>query len=187
MFLYEIVPPIPNILLTILGVFNFLAFIFISSLFLIAFIGDTLDAILALLFADKYIVKLLNNIDTKIAPIETLNIKNPSITNAEPNNTFVTFINMYDAKIPHTIPIGIPIQPKINASYNTFFLICLLVAPTLASIPYCLIFSVIEILKLFFMQKTDVNIIIAVTIIANIYIAFIVPSLAFIVSNAIKY
>ena len=37
-----------------------------------SFIGDTVGAILALLFADKYIVKLLNNIDTKIAPIEAI-------------------------------------------------------------------------------------------------------------------
>ena len=76
--------------------YSIVIFIFISSLFLIAFIGDTLDAILALLFADKYIVKLLNNIDTKIAPIETLNIKNPSITKAEPNNTFVTFVSYWN-------------------------------------------------------------------------------------------
>ena len=52
-FLYEISPPILNIFLIILGTFNFLAFIFISALFLIECIGETFAAFLAILNDDK--------------------------------------------------------------------------------------------------------------------------------------
>ena len=42
----------------------------------------------------------------------------------------------------------------------------LLVAPKLASMPYCLIFSVIDMLKLFLIQYTDVSLIIKATTVA---------------------
>ena len=54
--------------------------------------------------------------------------------------------------------------PRILASQKTFFLICLLVAPILLNIPYCLIFSVMEMSKLFLIQNTDVKTIIRQTI-----------------------
>ena len=54
-------------------------------------------------------------------------------------------------------------MPRTKPSYKTFFLICLLVAPILASIPYCLVFSVIEILKLLRITKTLVRMIMAIT------------------------
>ena len=52
-FLYEMSPPIPNIFYMAFGLFTFLAFIFILLLFLIESIGDTLDALKALLNAEK--------------------------------------------------------------------------------------------------------------------------------------
>ena len=53
MFLYEITPPIPKILLINLGVFNFLDLIFISPLFLIDSIGETFFALLLLPSAER--------------------------------------------------------------------------------------------------------------------------------------
>lgn len=52
-FLYEISPPTPNNLFIIFGDLNFLALIFISSVFLIASIGEILLAFLADFLADK--------------------------------------------------------------------------------------------------------------------------------------
>ena len=62
-----------------------------------------------------------------------------------------------------------PIIPKIRASYSTFLLICLGVVPIDASIPYCLTFSVIDMLKLFFIQYAEIRIIIIKTTIATVY------------------
>ena len=73
------------------------------------------------------------------------------------------------AKTPHRIPNGIAITPSTTPSNNTFFRICFEVAPMLANIPYCLIRSIIEMSKLFLMTKTDVNIIIRMTITAIRY------------------
>ena len=53
LFLNNISPPIPNNFFINLGDFNFLLFILIFELFLIESIGDTLEAFLALLEAEK--------------------------------------------------------------------------------------------------------------------------------------
>ena len=75
-----------------------------------------------------------------------------------------TFNKIKIANIPDNIPIGIEISPNIIPSYNTFFFICFDVAPTLASIPYCLNLSVIEILKLFLITNIAVTTIIEIII-----------------------
>ena len=77
-------------------------------------------------------------------------------------------INILEANTPKSNPSGIPINPNIVASKNTFFLICFFVAPTLFSIPYCLVFSAIDMSKLFFIQNTDVNTIIPHVIITTV-------------------
>ena len=89
----------------------------------------------------------------------------------------ITFNRIKSANNPHKIPIGIAISASIIASYNTFFFICFGVAPTDASIPYCLIFSVIDIAKLFRMQKILVTIIITITTTASDNTVDIVESL----------
>ena len=59
-------------------------------------------------------------------------------------------------------------------SNKTLFLSCFVVAPILAKIPNSLVFSVKEILKLFLITNIDVNIIIAITILAkNIIYSFV--------------
>ena len=55
-FLYAISPPTPNIFFIIFGDFTLFPFIFISSLLLIASIGETFDALLADDRHEKYIV-----------------------------------------------------------------------------------------------------------------------------------
>ena len=52
-FLYAISPPTPNIFLIIFGDFTFLPFIFMSSLLLIASIGDNFAALLAEALQEK--------------------------------------------------------------------------------------------------------------------------------------
>ena len=91
------------------------------------------------------------------------------------------------AKLPDIIPKGIPIKPKIVASYKTFFLICFLVAPILFNIPYCFVFSDMDISKLFLIQNTEVIIIIIHTINTTIPNPPIELSLMGLVSNIIKY
>ena len=88
----------------------------------------------------------------------------------------ITLSKIKIATKPLNIPTGIPIIPKIKPSYKTFFLICFEVAPTEASIPYCLVFSVIEISKLFLIQKTEVTII-TITTALTAYNVFVVLSL----------
>ena len=51
-----------------------------------------------------------------------------------PNKLFTICNNTNTAKTPDIIPSGIPIIPNNNPSKITFFFICFLVAPTLASI-----------------------------------------------------
>ena len=80
-----------------------------------------------------------------------------------PSKRLTTKDNMKQASTPQSIPKGIAITPRIKPSYKTFFLICLFVAPTLTSIPYCLVFSIIEILKLLRITKMLVTIIIPIT------------------------
>ena len=74
------------------------------------------------------------------------------------------------------VPTGIPTTPSIAASVLTLLFIWRLVAPTLESIPYCLIFSVIDMLKLFLIQYTDVSIIIKATTAATVNSALNMPS-----------
>ena len=92
-----------------------------------------------------------------------------------PTNSVDTFIKINVAKTPQNIPIGIDIKPKSIPSNNTFFLICFFVAPMLDNIPYCFIFSVIEIAKLFLITNTLETIIIPITIPAKEYSICNVP------------
>ena len=78
---------------------------------------------------------------------------------------------------PRSIPRGIPIKPRMNPSKSTFLRICLLVAPTDASIPYILVFSVIEIAKLLRITNTLASITIIMIITARLKIITFVPSL----------
>ena len=81
-FLYDITPPIPNILLINVGVLILLFFIFVSSLFLIAFIGLILLALFALFLADNIIVIKPKNIENNIAKIDIVNVNLNSSPNA---------------------------------------------------------------------------------------------------------
>ena len=81
---------------------------------------------------------------------------------------FITCNKIKIAPNPDIIPIGIPIIANINPSYKTFLFICFEVAPIDANIPYCLVFSVIDISKLFLMQNIDVTIIIPITTAATV-------------------
>ena len=65
----------------------------------------------------------------------------------------------------------------IKPSFSTVFLICFDVAPTLASIPYCFVFSDTDILKLFLITNTLLTTIIPITIPPRLYNAVIVVSL----------
>ena len=76
------------------------------------------------------------------------------------------------ATMPITIPSGTEIIPNIAPSKKILFLICFAVAPTLAIIPNSLVFSVRDMLKLFFITKADVNTIIPITIAAMIITKF---------------
>ena len=139
-----------------MGVFSFFEFIFNSLFPLIASSGDNLEAFLADFLADKYKTKLLKIIINIIAYILVENIN--SIPNKFlPNDIPKISKNAKIKIIPNIIPIGIEIIPIINASWNTIFRICFLVAPIDDNIPYCFIFSVIDISKLFLIQYTDVN------------------------------
>ena len=77
---------------------------------------------------------------------------------------------------PRSMPRGIPIKPRINPSKSTFLRICLLVAPTDASIPYILVFSVIEIAKLLRITNTLASITIIMIITARLKITVFVAS-----------
>ena len=128
-----------------------------------------------------------NNTATRIATQEyDITNFNPSV-NISVKKKLLIITKMYEANTPKTNPKGIPINPRIVASKNTFFLICFLVAPMLLSIPYCFIFSVIEISKLFLMQNIDVTTIIPqaiATIMPRFPTAFSSNGLF---SNKIKY
>ena len=177
MFLYETIPPIPHILPMNRGVLNFSAFNFISFVFLIASSGVTFAAFRALPIAEKYIVITARSNANTRAGTEIL--KTSAASSHSDNIIFATFVSTYAASTPLPIPIGIPTIPSIAASVFTLFLICLFVAPMLESIPYCLIFSVIDILKLFFMQYTEVSIIINATIAAITKSALNNPSIGY--------
>ena len=73
------------------------------------------------------------------------------------------------------MPRGIPIKPRMNPSKSTFLRICLLVAD--ASIPYILVFSVIEIAKLLRITNTLASITIIMIITARLKITVFVASL----------
>ena len=93
------------------------------------------------------------------------------------DSAFTTLTSISDAKIPLMVPTGIPTTPSIAASVLTLLFIWRLVAPTLASMPYCLIFSVIDMLKLFLIQYTDVSMIIKATTAATVNSALNEPSI----------
>ena len=163
-FLYAKIPPVPNILETQNGTFNFFEFNFISFEFLNKSIGLTLLAFFADDNADKYIVIILSTIANIIGYIDTLNIIPLTFPNImSPAIKLTIFIKTITATIPDNIPKGIPINPNISVSEITFLFICFLVVPTLASIPYIFIFSVIAIANEFLMQNILVNIIINIT------------------------
>ena len=145
------------------GLFNFFDLIFIPLLFLIDSIGEIFEAFLALLNADRYIVTIPKPIATTKAIQENDNTSFNPLVNISFKNKLLIIINIVEASIPNNNPNGIPINPNIVASKNTFFLICFFVAPILFNIPYCFVFSAIDISKLFFIQKTDVNTIIPQT------------------------
>ena len=119
---------------------------------------------------------LANIVDNIIDDIEILNIKSNIVPSTLLSNISVIKIRIYEAKIPKTIPKGIPINPKYQASFITTFLICLGVAPILANIPKVLVFSETDILKEFFIQNTEVIIIINAITEANPYIIVLVLS-----------
>ena len=142
-------------------------------------------ALFADFLADKYIVIELNTIEIRIAIMLVLNIKSIAINVfAKILSTIFNTINI--AKSPLKIPRGIPIIPKIKPSYKTFFFICFEVAPTDANIPYCFVFSVIEIAKLFRIQNTDVTIMIIIIIPAIVYNIVVLASLNCKFSHLIK-
>ena len=114
--------------------------------------------------ADKYIVIIPSIADNIIGYIDTLSIIPSTFPNKlSPAIKFTIFIRIITANIPDNIPKGIPINPNINVSEITFLFICFLVVPTLASIPYIFIFSVIAIANEFLMQNILVSIIINIT------------------------
>ena len=115
-----------------------------------ASIGDTLAAFLALPAADKKIVSIPSTTAIRIARMDGLKIRlNCSIL---PSKVLLISINTNPAKSPNTTPRKIPTYHIMAASVYTLFFICFLVAPILDNIPYCLIFSEIDISKLFLIQ-----------------------------------
>ena len=155
----------------------FLGFIFISCSLLIASIGEIFEARLADTIHDKYIVKNPKTMLKITTDIGILNINSISVENALlPINIVVIFININVAKIPTRIPIGIEINPNNIPSNKTLLLICFFVAPILDSIPYCFIFSVIDIAKLLRITNTLVTIIIPIIIPAKEYSIVVVLS-----------
>ena len=143
-------------------------FIFISSLLLIASIGDNFAALLADALQEKYIVITANITDSIIAVTGTEYI-NVTSSITFPIKLFNTIDNIQFTNIPSNIPDGIPINPNIAPSNSTFFLICFLVAPIDDNIPYCLVLSVIDIAKLFLITNTLEIIIITTTTIPTKY------------------
>ena len=149
-FLYAITPPTPNNFFINFGAFIFLLFIFISWLLLIASSGVIFLAFRAAERQEKYTVTKPNIADNKIGIIDILNTIFAFKMSPKISRTIITRINT--AATPANIPNGIPIKLKIIPSCITLFRICLLVAPTLESIPYIFIFSIREIANAFFMQ-----------------------------------
>ena len=160
-FLLAITPPIPNNFFVNFDVLTFLDFIFISSVPRIASIGDILDAFIAGIKHDKNIVTVEIAIEINIAATGTSYTNDvPSIMST--NNKFTIHSKIIIAIIPNKIPSGIAIIPIYKPSSKTLFLICFLVAPTDASIPYCFVFSETEMLKLFLITNTLLTTIITI-------------------------
>ena len=89
---------------------------------------------------------------------------------------FTTFVKINVAKTPHNIPRGTPISPNISPSSITLFFIWFFVAPTLESIPYILIFSVVEIANEFLIQKMLTATMIEITTLITAIIILLVVS-----------
>jgi len=137
------------------------------SLWRIAAIGDIRDALTAGLIDDKNIINIARITATPTPASDIL--YTIVISKSSPIYLLAIITSTYPAKRPLSIPATIPAAPKAAASYSTFLLICLGVAPIEANIPYCFVFSVIDIEKLLLMHTADVTIIITITTSAILY------------------
>ena len=143
-----------------------LFFTLISLLPLIATRGGILDARSAMKNDEQNIVTAERTI-AQIIGIVGVTKTNFAPFSISPRTLLSIVIRIAFTPSPRSMPRGIPIKPRINPSKSTFLRICLLVAPTDASIPYILVFSVIEIAKLLRITKILEIAIITIIITAN--------------------
>ena len=169
-------PPTPKSFLVSLDVrYGLLFFTLISLLPLIATSGGILDARSAMKNDEQNIVTAERTIAQIIGIVGVTN------TNVAPLSISLRTLLSIVIRIaftpsPRSMPRGIPIKPRMKPSKITFLRICLLVAPTDASIPYILVFSVIEIAKLLRITNTLASITIIMIITARLKITVFVAS-----------